>query len=234
MSYNHSEIVSSALIQSWRGFGNAGEFAFDMIGDTAIFNSHIHTSAFNYAYSSTTSNIGAVLGYFNGLPFTWIVESNNGDILRERGFKYDDSLLGMTMDLTDQLPDDEVFLVDDDVRLGHWIDIVTEGFQIDRNLTEAFARPLHDQVFFVAYVDEKPASALILSLCDEAVFLSYVATTPNLRRRGAGSKLTNGALRYAYDKGYKVAALMSSRMAENVYRSVGFRDDTRFSFWERG
>lgn len=55
-----------------------------------------------------------------------------------------------------------------------------------------------------------------------------VATKPDYRGKGIGTAVTLAPLMAAKKKGYEIAWLESSEMAEKLYKRIGFREYCRF------
>jgi hypothetical protein len=117
---------------------------------------------------------------FGAVPFNWIVDDacpNAQRLLKENGFSLEEAWKGMFLDLsklnTISIPNVETFLVDGELRLNHWIEIVSKGFEVSRAGVKTFARPLvqlADQRFFVAYVEGMPASACLVTLVNQQLY----------------------------------------------------------------
>jgi GNAT superfamily N-acetyltransferase len=80
----------------------------------------------------------------------------------------------------------------------------------------------------IAWLDGEPvASALTFDLAGDCGIYN-VGTVPRARRRGLATALTTHLLYEARTRGCRSASLQSTRMAEHVYATVGFRDLGRF------
>ena len=221
MSYSSLHIKES-LKHSFKGFALAKGFEFLQKDDIFLFKSSIPNPVFNYAYVEGKLPVW-VEKYFGTCPFLVIGEQSD-EILQKSLVDFtleEDDVLGMVCELQgiEDIPNVEVVCVETPDRLPHLIDVISQGFEVPKShladfLTPLF--PLKDQYFFLAYLDGEPASACLSSIAGDSMFLSFVATKPNLRRRGAGKSVSLAALLDARDCGCKICALQSSKMAEGV------------------
>lgn len=74
--------------------------------------------------------------------------------------------------------------------------------------------------------DQPVATAATFGHAD-SVGLYEVATLPAFRRQGIGTSITVQALNEARQQGYTLATLVSSSLAEQLYRKLGFTDYCR-------
>jgi len=76
------------------------------------------------------------------------------------------------------------------------------------------------------YADQPIATAATFRTAD-TVGLYEVATLPAFRRQGVASKLTVQVLQKAHRQGCSIATLVSSLIAEQLYRKLGFAEQCR-------
>ncbi len=77
---------------------------------------------------------------------------------------------------------------------------------------------------FVGLVDGLPVATATVMLGSEGVAgIYHVVTLAPWRRRGIGQAVTRRAMQDAKEKGYRLAVLQSTAMAEPMYESLGFR-----------
>jgi ribosomal protein S18 acetylase RimI-like enzyme len=77
--------------------------------------------------------------------------------------------------------------------------------------------------FYLAYVDERPAATAISLLSHGIAGLYWIASLPELHRRGLGSAITRRASNDAFDAGAGAVILQASTHGEPVYRRLGYR-----------
>jgi GNAT superfamily N-acetyltransferase len=82
------------------------------------------------------------------------------------------------------------------------------------------------RLFLGWQADQPVATAATFGNAD-TVGLYEVASLPAFRRQGIASKLTAHVLTEARQQGFKLATLVSSSMAEQLYRQLGFREYCR-------
>jgi ribosomal protein S18 acetylase RimI-like enzyme len=88
-----------------------------------------------------------------------------------------------------------------------------------------------DLAAYVAYVDGVPA-ATVLSLASHGIAgLYWVATHPDLQRRGLADAITRRASNAAFDAGAACVILQATRFGEPVYRRIGFREIARYAWY---
>lgn len=82
-----------------------------------------------------------------------------------------------------------------------------------------------------AYATAGFESGLIVLPVGTDANISFVATRPDARRRGFGSRVVRAALRDALDDGYLTASLQAMPLAEPMYIRVGFRSVGQWQEW---
>jgi ribosomal protein S18 acetylase RimI-like enzyme len=80
----------------------------------------------------------------------------------------------------------------------------------------------------VAYLDGVPAATAISLLSHGIAGLYWVATRPELQRRGLADAITRRASNDAFARGAGCVVLQASKFGEPVYRRMGFREVTRY------
>jgi ribosomal protein S18 acetylase RimI-like enzyme len=84
---------------------------------------------------------------------------------------------------------------------------------------------------FVAYRRALPVAAAMSFTHGEVSRVGWVETIPAHRRRGLGDAVTRAAVLAGFDMGARIAVLESSPMGASMYRSMGFREITRYRVW---
>jgi ribosomal protein S18 acetylase RimI-like enzyme len=74
----------------------------------------------------------------------------------------------------------------------------------------------------------RPVAKAGMYLASGSAGIYAVFTKPEARRLGLARMLTLAALEFARMRGYKLAVLISTPMAEGLYRSLGFETVTEF------
>ncbi len=85
-----------------------------------------------------------------------------------------------------------------------------------------FGEPDANMHMWQAWCEGQPVSKAGMYLGTRSVSIYAVVTRPEARRLGLATALTLIALHEARSRGYRVAVLHSSAMAESLYRSIGF------------
>lgn len=115
--------------------------------------------------------------------------------------------------------------VQDEQTLSAWLDVFAEVFSLSEKAKEVW-RDVYSRLdtwrHFLAILDGKPVATTSLCLGGAIGGIFHVGTLPEARGRGVGAAITAAAMREAAAVGCAVAALQSSQMAVNVYRSIGF------------
>lgn len=188
------------------------------------------------------------------VPYIWIVHpsskpSNLSNLLEQRGLVLAEVIPGMTMDLND-LPPREAFspnvivqeattkadfLAAQELIAWRW-DVPDKDRQQHRDLALSFrvGEPGTGLRCWVAHLDGKPVSKVLLHLHKGVAGIHGVATKPEARGRGLARALALEALNTARDSGYTIAMLHSSVMARSLYEKIGFRQVSEFRVYVSG
>ncbi len=170
-----------------------------------------------------------------GTPFRWWLTPSvePPDLIRvlaANGLRHFYYATGMAADISDGGPVREVtglsiVRVKDGRTLSTWVDVFAEVFSLSEKAKgvwyDVYSR-LDTWRHFLAMLDGRPVATTSLCLGGEVGGIFHVGTLPEARGRGVGAAVTAAAMREAADTGCTVAALQSSEMAVNVYRSIGF------------
>ncbi|MFQ5976762.1 MAG: GNAT family N-acetyltransferase [Candidatus Heimdallarchaeota archaeon] len=148
---------------------------------------------------------------------------------------------GMAYDLRD-LTDDhweealarakvQVTEVESESSLKLWGEVFQEGYGISETITEKFLIlfELLSSVLvnYLATLNEKPVAIASVAYHGGVAGIFNVATKPAFRGKGIGTTVTLAPLMAAKKKGYEIAWLESSEMAEKLYKRIGFGEYCR-------
>lgn len=161
--------------------------------------------------------------------------------LLANGLEEAERLAGMAMDLTTDLPArrtvNGVDLVEaGDADADDWVDLVTWRYGLEPT-TEDYLRDLYRGAIgthsrlFVARIDGRAVSKVVLHLSGGVAGIYGVATTEAGRRRGLASALTIEALHAAWGAGATMSVLHATPMAHDLYADIGYRDVAAFGMW---
>jgi ribosomal protein S18 acetylase RimI-like enzyme len=84
---------------------------------------------------------------------------------------------------------------------------------------------------YLAYVDDQPAATAISLLSHGIAGLYWIATQPELQRRGLGAAITRRASNEAFDRGAAAVILQASTHGEPVYRRLGYQMITGYKWY---
>jgi ribosomal protein S18 acetylase RimI-like enzyme len=84
---------------------------------------------------------------------------------------------------------------------------------------------------YLGYVDDRPASTAICLLSHGIAGLYWIATHPELQRRGLGAAITRRASNAAFEAGASAVILQASTHGEPVYRRLGYRVITDYRWY---
>lgn len=147
---------------------------------------------------------------------------------------------GMALDSPTAPPDlqDNVRIVrlSSPQQLEDFANVVAAGFaqlklpeEICRGMFEHPERLLAPHVhFYVAYVDDRPAATTLAIESHGISGIYWVATHPDMQRRGLASALMRHASNEAFDLGARRVILQASPFGEPVYRRLGYREFCRY------
>jgi ribosomal protein S18 acetylase RimI-like enzyme len=85
--------------------------------------------------------------------------------------------------------------------------------------------------YYVAYVADRPASTAICMLSHGIAGLYWIATHPELQRRGLGAAITRRASNDAFDRGAAAVILQASTHGEPVYRRLGYQSIASYKWY---
>jgi GNAT superfamily N-acetyltransferase len=131
--------------------------------------------------------------------------------------------------------------VGDEDALAQWVNAAVTGFGMpdtgegpcfDLFAGLGFDMPLRN---YVGLLGGEPVAASQLFLAAGVAGIYYVATAPDVRRRGVGTAMTLAPLREARTMGYRIGILQSSEMGLGAYRRLGFKEYCKLSYgiWMR-
>ncbi len=83
----------------------------------------------------------------------------------------------------------------------------------------------------VAYVKDEPVSAAMAILSHGIAGIYWVGTVESGRRRGLGQACTRAVGNAAFERGARFISLQASTQGEPIYRSMGYREVTRYAWY---
>jgi GNAT superfamily N-acetyltransferase len=115
--------------------------------------------------------------------------------------------------------------------LTEWIGVVNSGLFNSKSLDIGLMRFLYLQEQMKLYLGTDsglPVASALSFRKDHVTGLYMVAVRPDHRNRGYGTAITRYAAEHCFrhDAGHII--LHSSRMAENIYKNIGFKDYCKF------
>lgn len=133
----------------------------------------------------------------------------------------------------------EIRPVADSETLKQWVDTFTAGFNVAGSMEEAIYQLFASLIFdpeipwyhFLGVLDGMPVATSAMYIGGGVAGIYFVATIPEVRRRGIGSLSTLAPLRKAMAMGYRIAVLHASPMAVNMYRVLGFQEYCRMGLF---
>lgn len=175
-------------------------------------------------------------------PFTLWLESEAlrrewAPILLTCGLLFDSGAPGMAYiigDLPAEPPHLEGFTIrrlQGDEALEEWVPTFTRGYELPSTFDAALLAllqglahaPGNRLVNYIGLLDGRAVTTSNLFLGAGVAGIQFVATLPEVRRRGLGSAMTLAPLHEARARGYRAAILQASEMGAPVYRALGFR-----------
>lgn len=151
-----------------------------------------------------------------------------------RGFRYDDSMPGMAVDLlalpaSVRRPGNLVIeRVETAPSMQEWARTYAAGNEMpasSADLTYDLASSLGMGLpygYYLARLGDQPMAVSALFLSAGVAGIYFVATLPEARRQGIGGAVVLAPLLEARDRGYRAGILQSSNMGYSVYRRLGF------------
>ena len=156
-------------------------------------------------------------------------------ILSDYDFGFSDDTPGMAADLgalpeSQAVPDGlEIRAVEAESALRAWAHVFTIGYGMPPNwestIFEVWSKigldfPVRN---YLGYLDGEPVSTSTVFYSAGVAGIYDVATLPEARGRGLGTRLTLAPLLDACQAGYRIGILQSSDMGFGVYKRMGFR-----------
>jgi GNAT superfamily N-acetyltransferase len=171
------------------------------------------------------------------IALAWVLPGDEAaeEGLAAHGFARRGEAPAMARELADIAPDDDP--------LEDWTDapapaelaeIVERSYGLgEGSVAVTLASGIPAAATYVARVDGRPASCLVIVRAggDAGVFM--VGTVPEARGRGLARRLLLQALLDARAAGATTTTLQSSRLGFPVYRRLGYREFGRIGMWER-
>ncbi len=172
-------------------------------------------------------------------------------VLLSEGFKYDDHMWGMAVDIdrlhnntisSKEIPGFRIETVTGPGQLSGWVHTCLEGF----NENGASFQKIYDfeeslglgtdlpWVRFTGMVDDRPVASSAVFMGSRAAGLDNVATISQWRKKGIGALMVRHALMFSRSRGYRVGVLQASDMGFSLYRRLGFRTfaETKEFIWK--
>lgn len=220
--------------------------------DVTVVRSQIRDDTFNYVVSACFTERNArdrirhIKSLFekSNLPFSWWVAetdspTNLGDALIEAGFCLKEKNIGMFLRLRDfssKIPlSNLVFQLVES--LDQLKDFATVMLSIGGSpiAFDAIYSKLPPSIYenatielYIGYFENKPSITGVLVTHANIAGIYYVATIPNLRKRGFGTAMMKYLLERARSKGYFIATLQASEAGLSLYERLGFKRCCQF------
>jgi GNAT superfamily N-acetyltransferase len=166
------------------------------------------------------------------------VPQDIGSVLSGEGFKYDDHMKGMAVDISDinsnqkHIPGFKIEVVNKGKQLSEWVHACLKGFdengknyqsiyEFEESLGLGSDRPW---VRFTGIAGGEAVATSGVFMGSKVAGLDNVTTISKWRKKGIGALMVSHALQFARSWGYGVGVLQASDMGLNLYRYLGFRE----------
>ncbi|MHB1684762.1 MAG: GNAT family N-acetyltransferase [Bacilli bacterium] len=209
---------------------------------------NVNTSCWTQNIAEADAIIAQVKEQFvsRNLTFTWQLgpssyPKNLTQHLLENGFVHDETEPGMALDLAAmnvQIPtaaNAEIQTVRTETEMDRWIETWACG--APRSFLK-ICKAIHGQLtlsddspwqYYVGKLGNEPVATALLYLGEQAAVVHWIATLPQVRRKGMGTAITLAVLREARARGYSTAVLTASDDGVNIYRRIGFKEYCKIS-----
>lgn len=247
--------LEANLWETWSSFGRGPGCSLHDEGDILWFETPIPIIPYNAilkfrAEEDVEQKIDRLVNHLNNrqVAFMWIVHPSSRPVdlparLEKRGLSEIELVPGMARGLAD-LPEPPPLPKDIEVRKAVEQGDVSELFQFaawrwgvpDEYKGQMgtiladfrFGEPGSKAHMWQAWREGRPVAKAGMYLASGSAGIYAVATRPEARRLGLARILTLAALEFARARGYKLAVLHSTPMAEGLYRSLGFETMAAF------
>jgi len=184
----------------------------------------------------------------NIIPPLWVVSPNSkpdnlGDLIENYGFRLTMQWPGMALDLVNfkykYPPNDiEVKQVINLQDLNDWFNIVNyELFPFKKFKENIFESLLYDKQvkLLIAKINDIPVATSMLFVSSGVAGIYMVAVSQKYRKKGLGTIITLKTIDEAIKLNCEICCLQSTEMAENMYKSIGFKEFCKFDiYWKVG
>ena len=201
---------------------------------------------FNRVYHVNTfsdSEVVNIKDQFGAIPFSWIIEThdhNAASMLERHGFtKYPDMFYGMKANIENIVDDTYApHIIIKEINEQHdiekLIDIILlsnsiyEKDELIKAIDDLRLKAAQSIKLYLGFYEQEPCATSIVIYHENAVTFHMVSTLPEYRCKGLGYAITHkGLLDASYD-GITKAYLMSSIMAQSLYRKIGFEEYAQY------
>ena len=159
-------------------------------------------------------------------------------VLSSKGFKYDDHMIGMAIDIPElngsrkNIPGFRIEVVNNGRQLLEWVNACLKGFDENgKNFQSIYkfeeSLGLGSDLPWVRFTGIAGGEAVATSavfMGSKAAGLDNVTTISRWRKKGIGALMVSHALQFAQSRGYGVGVLQASDMGLSLYRYLGFRE----------
>ena len=233
----------------WSWFGRGPGCALHDEGDALWFETPIPTLPYNMVLrfavtSDIDSRIDSIIDHYRHrrVAFLWIIHPSSmpkdlGDRLSERGLVEIEVYSGMAANLANMpqlqsAPEGfEIRELDNETAANYLVDFAAWRWHVPeeaKSHLRVYAQVLRIGApspilrCWMAWCGGVPVSKAAVYCGAGAAGIYAVATRPQARGQGLAGTVTLEALRAAREKGYQLAVLHSTPMAENLYAKLGF------------
>lgn len=158
------------------------------------------------------------------------IEEEFPKFCEQHGLIKADDVLAHSCDLTswEYKPNNKITIKQftDEESLNHFDYISSIAFQHPLHLAKAFLKVVLNAAefqFFLAYDDNKPVGAAILSSLNNEAGLYWDGVLPEYRNRGIASELVKYRMNIAKNKGHKTICSQNMSTSKSYYQKIGFK-----------
>jgi GrpB-like predicted nucleotidyltransferase (UPF0157 family)/ribosomal protein S18 acetylase RimI-like enzyme len=216
--------------------------------DIAVVRSEIPDDTFNYVLSarfsknSVNARVKYVIELFRkfNLPFSWWTSSldtpeNLAEVLQSNGLVLKEVNSGMYKELagfclSESSSELNFQKVQSQKELQDFSDVIVSCGGSDQAYEKLYSKIppilyLNPPSFemHIAYLNNQPVVTGIVVMHANVAGIYYVATSPNQRKKGFGTKMMEYLLMRAKDRGFNLATLQASAEGKTLYERLGFK-----------